>query len=426
MKKSFSLIIALVVALPVFAQTISFNDSIASCFQEVRMNTQIHKDLWNRDLYGPLLFVNQETRKIYTNYPDSAGILVKEGKIFTGILPANINLANTSLKWGGKTWAMVMLPLPKNKYDKLELLCHELFHSSQHTLGFNNKNSDNAHLDRLEGRVYLRLELEALRQAVFSKTISEANENLSNAIFFRKTRYSIFPLAAAEENLLELNEGLAVYTGLMMSSRDAAGTKKYLDTRLTEFQSYPTYVRSFAYVTTPIYGYILAQRVKYWNRQVADTTDLTGFFIKALKLNVPVTLCHDCMNQYGFDKIAGEESEKEEAKGNKIAEYKRLFIEEPHFEIHFENMNISFDPRNPVPLDEYGTVYPTMRITDNWGILTVKEAALLGKKWDKVILSEPVMIAPGKISGNGWVLELNNSYTIIQNTSDDSFILEKR
>jgi hypothetical protein len=207
-----------------------------------------------------------------------------------------------------------------------------------------------------------------------------------------------------------------------MSGRDNAETIKYLNEKLTEFQSYPTFIRSFAYMTTPIYGYLLSQKDKYWNRQITDTTDLTDFFIKAFKLNVPVTLCHECMNQYGLDKITAEENKREEAKGNRIADYKRMFITEPHFEIPLEKMNISFDPRNPVPLEEYGTVYPTMRISDNWGVLTVKEGALLGKKWDKVTVSQPVQISQERVSGNGWILELNKSYTIIKN--DNSFILK--
>lgn len=426
MKRSILLIPAIFISIHVHGQTGNFNDSVYAYFQEVRINTAIHKDLWNLDLYGPLLLVDQKTRQIYANYPDSSGILKPDGRIFTGILPNNINLANTSLKWSGKLWAMIMLPLPENKSDRLDLLSHELFHSSQRSLGFNNRNSDNNHLDKREGRIYLRLELEALRQAMLSETNAETNENLSNAMFFRKTRYTLFPEAASEENILELNEGLAAYNGLVMSVRDEGEAKKYLDRKLTEFQSFPTFVRSFAYLTTPIYGYLLLQKEKYWNRKIADTSDLTGFFIKAFNLNVPPVLCQECMNRYGFNKIADEENRREEAKENKIAAYKKIFIEEPHLDLRFENMNISFDPRNIVPLEGYGTVYPTMRITDNWGILTVKEGALLAKNWDKVTVSEPVQITPEKISGNGWILEPSNTYIIIKNTTDNNFILKRK
>lgn len=35
-------------------------------------------------------------------------------------------------------------------------------------------------------------------------------------------------------------------------------------------------------------------------------------------------------------------------------------------------MNILFEPRNMIPIERVKTVYPILRITDNWGILTVK------------------------------------------------------
>jgi len=49
--------------------------------------------------------------------------------------------------------------------------------------------------------------------------------------------------------------------------------------------------------------------------------------------------------------------------------------------IFLENMSISFDPRNLVPLDDVGTVYPNLRITDNWQILSVDSGALGAMKF---------------------------------------------
>jgi hypothetical protein len=409
-----------------FCQIGSLNDSLAGCFEDIRLCAERHKDLWNLDLYGPILLVEPGTRRIFSNYPDSAGILKPDGKIYTGTLASNINLANTSLRWSGRNWAMIMLPLSGNKEERLDLLSHELFHRSQPALGFHNKNSDNNHLDKRDGRIYLRLELEALRQALVSKTKSETIENLSNAMFFRKTRYLLFPQAAKDENLLELNEGLAVYTGLIMSGRDDSGMTAILEKRLADFLTYPTFVRSFAYLTIPFYGHLLDRTERDWNMEIHDTSNLTDFFIKAFGLTVPVTLCHDCMKQYGFNTIADEEKSREEAKERQIAGYKKIFIEQPHMEIRFENMNISFDPRNLVPLEGYGTVYPNMRITDNWGILTVNDGALLSTNWDKVTLSEPAGITPDKISGNGWILELNKTYSVVKNSSDKNYSLKRK
>lgn len=47
-----------------------------------------------------------------------------------------------------------------------------------------------------------------------------------------------------------------------------------------------------------------------------------------------------------------------------------------------------------------------MRISDNWGILTVTGGALLGSNWDRVTLSEPAVVSANKVTGRGWLLEL--------------------
>lgn len=175
-------------------------------------------------------------------------------------------------------------------------------------------NTDNNHLDSRDGRIYLRLELEALSQALTAPTNSEMHDHLANAIFFRKTRYSLFPGAVSSENIMELNEGLAAYTCEMMSGRSNAETISYFEKKLMEFQKWPTFVRSFAYLTTPIYGFILNGTDKAWNRQISDTTNLTSYFIRAFNLTVPVTLCGDCLNKYGSERIINEENRREEEK----------------------------------------------------------------------------------------------------------------
>jgi hypothetical protein len=315
MKKAlFLLIILAVPEIITSGQTMNFNDSIAVYFREIQANTALYKDLWNMDIYGPVLLVNPGTRKLYANYPDSAGVLKRDGKIYTGLLPVNINIANTSIKWNGRSWAMIILPLPDDREDRLNLLSHELFYRSQPALGFRMSNAENDHLDKREGRVYLRLELEALRQAMTAKTISDTHNHLANALFFRKTRYSLFPEAATSENLMELNEGLAEYTGTIMSGRTDQEIIKHLEKKLIEFQKNPTFVRSFAYITTPLYGFILARSDKYWNRNITSATNLTDYFTRAFNLSIPVSLCADCISQYGSEKIFSEEIVREKEK----------------------------------------------------------------------------------------------------------------
>lgn len=402
------------------------SDTIRSYFGEIKANTGNHKDLWNIDLYGPILLVDPNSRIVYSNFPDSIGILKQDGEIFSGILPIDINVANTAINWSGKSWAMIMLPLPENKSERLDLLSHELFHRSQPLLGFKMNNPANSHLDQKEGRIYLRLELEALRQAMGSNSKSDIRRNVTHALYFRNRRYSIYQNAKSNENALELNEGLATYTGIYMSGRDNMQIEDYFENAITEFQNYPTFVRSFAYLTIPLYGILLSKSDGYWNHQIDNNTNLTDFFSKSFNLHIPDDLGMEVNNRYGLPTIESEETRREERIKQLTLDYKAKFIEQPHLEIRLEKMSVSFDPRNIMPIEGYGAVYPTMRVSDNWGILTVSDGALLGTNWDKITLSEPTLINKNSVTGDGWTIDLNSGYFVEKNISDMNYSLKKQ
>jgi len=89
-------------------------------------------------------------------------------------------------------------------------------------------------------------------------------------------------------------------------------------------------------------------------------------------------------------------------------------------------MSISFDPRNIMPIEGYGAIYPTLRVSDDWGILTVSNGALLGTNWDKITVSEPTLINKDKVVGNGWTIDLNSRYFVEKNSSDKHYSLKKQ
>jgi hypothetical protein len=404
-------------------------DSIASYFNEIKIAAKKHAALWNINLYGPILLVDPATRTVYANVPDSAGILQFNGPVYSGTLPRNINIANTAIHWNGKDWAMILLPhLPNTQQGRINLMAHELFHKAQPGLGFKPHDPINNHLNEKDGRVYLRLELEALKRALTSSTESEINKNITSALCFRKFRYSIYPAADSTENMLELNEGLAEYTGVMMRTENRIQLIKHLKQNIDSFLTNPTFVRSFAYQTTPVYGYLLYTRKKYWNRDIYAGSHLTNYFIKAFKISFPNDLKKSVLaliNQYNGTAIIDEETKREERTKQLLAEYKYKFIEQPHFEIRFEKMNISFDPRNIMPIDDKGTVYPAIRVTDKWGILEVNDGALISAQWDKISVTNPASVEGKNIKGIGWILTLNDGY-IVEKAADGNYILSKK
>lgn len=345
-------------------------DSISMFYNEFKIEAKKKIDLWNKDLYGPILLIDSKTRTIFSNEPDESGILKADGNIYTGVLPDKINIANTAINWNGKRWAMMMLPLPKNKYDRIGLLAHESFHRIQPSLGFELNNIENNHLDQKEGRVYLRLELEALKRALKAVSEKELKKHLTNALAFRKYRHNLYNGSDVNENLLELNEGIAEFTGVIVSGRIKEQAISSLSNGIDGFIDNPTFVRSFAYHTVPVYGYLLYKKDKSWNKKITGKTNLTNYFIKAFNIEIANDFkdaVEKLVNDYNGSVIIEEETKREERIKKLIAEYKSKFIDQPHFEIKFEKMNVSFDPRNIIPIEDKGTVYPNIRVTDKWG-----------------------------------------------------------
>jgi len=408
-------------------QTVS--DDIPAVFSEIKAATKKNMSLWDKDLYGAILLIAPQTRQIFANEPDATGLLKPDGSIYTGILPENISFANTAIDWNGKSWAMICLPLPEDEYERIDLLSHELFHKAQPSLGFSLNNADNNHLDLKDGRIYLRLELGALKKAIQTSSETEKQQHLTDAIIFRKYRNLLYPETDTIENLLELNEGIASYTGLIISGRNEKQSTEHIVNGINYFYNYPTFVRSFAYFTTPAYGYLLYNKDKNWNKNIKNTTDLTDFFTKAFNINIPTDLAKAVeiiSNNYNGKSIIQEETEREENNRKIIAEYKSKFIEMPHFELQFENMSISFDPRNIMALEDKGTVYPNMRITDQWGILTVENGALMSPNWDKITITNPIETDDKKIIGDGWTLELSDGYIIEEEEANGNYKLTKK
>ncbi len=128
-------------------------------------------------------------------------------------------------------------------------------------------------------------------------------------------------------------------------------------------------------------------------------------------------------DDYNGKTIVNEEIIREEEKKKLISQYQRMFIEEPHFLIKFEKMNISFDPRNIVPLEDKGNVYLNIRVTDLWGILTVTKGALLSARWDSITVTNPITTTGKTITGDGWTLELNAGYTIVREEDSTNYKL---
>lgn len=371
---------------------------------------------WNQTLAGPLLLVNCETRTVIANEGDLSGELKKREELYLGILPVEINIANTAFEWNGKRWTMAMLPLPDTRAERLNLLLHESFHRIQPAIGFGHiPESQSIHLDNKDGRIFIILELEALKKAL---TADDPLTHLHHALLFRYYRYKLFPDAFEAENSLELLEGLAEYTGSMLSGRDDTALRAHYAAQIEMFYNLDSWVRSFAYFTLPVYGYFLQQHESGWHRRVTAESDLTALITSILgspQFDLSDEHILTTGKAYGIEEIVIRETEKDMKKRELINSYRDLFQSEGVVLLPLENMNIGFNPSNLVPIDTLGTVYPNLRITDNWGILeVVSGGALMSPAWNKVTLSPPHQVADSLAAGEGWKLKINNGWKLVR------------
>ena len=87
-------------------------------------------------------------------------------------------------------------------------------------------------------------------------------------------------------------------------------------------------------------------------------------------------------------------------------------------------MSVQFDPRTLQPLDDLGTVYPEIRISDVWGILEASKGALVKGEWGSIVITAPTATTGSPIKGDGWTLELKPGWKLVPTTRKGDYLLQ--
>jgi hypothetical protein len=386
-----------------------------------------HGQLWGLSLCGPIMFVDPRTRFIVASQADTKGALKADGGVFIGSLPADQTIANTAVEWSGVHWTQMLWPLPGDERQRETLIAHELFHRIQNQLDLPNvKGGENAQLDTLDGRYYLQLEWRALASTLEAPTDVERRKRARDAVLFRAERYRLFPDAAMQEQSLELNEGLAEYTGVRVGNPTP---EEQINAALSDLSSHladGTFVRSFAYATGPAYGLLLDRYDPGWHHKLKPGDGFDVLLRNALHVTLPANLREAAEQQatlYGGVTLRAAEMERETKRQQAVALYRAKFLDGPVLTLQFRNMHVQFDPRNLQPLEKAGTVYLTMRVSDDWGMLDAEDGALMKPDWSAVIVVAPSAVAGSSLRGAGWTLELKPGWKIVPGPRKGDFIL---
>jgi hypothetical protein len=236
---------------------------------------------------------------------------------------------------------------------------------------------------------------------------------------FRAHRRAIVPQAARNENALELNEGLAEYTGVKLRGSTDEEAALFFAKQLRAFESRPTFVRSFAYASGPAYGLLLDKASPHWRKSIKEAGDMAALLAKAMAIKMPGKLKQEAELRSKKDdcsSLLAAETERESIRQKRVAEYQARFVEGAVLALPLSSaVRYSFNPNNLEVLDEANTLFPNVRISDVWGILNVTNGAVLTRKEGQLVkatITAPANLQASPLQGNGWTLELKDGWRL--------------
>jgi hypothetical protein len=169
-----------------------------------------------------------------------------------------------------------------------------------------------------------------------------------------------------------------------------------------------------------------------WRKMVSHQKDLGSLLQTAFSITLPGDLkraADERATVYGGDTLRAKEVEREQTRLKLIAGYRAQLVEGPTLELPLTGtVQYSFDPNTLVPLDDARTVYPTLRVSDEWGILDVANGALMVREqgsMGKVFVSAPKDTSIRPLSSEGWTLQLTPAWFLVAGVRKGDYLIQK-
>ncbi len=356
--------------------------------------------LWGISLYGPMVFADARTRTLATNQPRP-----------TEEQPRSLGFANSPIEWGGSRWTAFMWDFTTSLGDARTrgmLMLHELFHRIQPELGLITPTGQNAHLDTIEGRVWLRLEWRALARAL-GQSGEGRQRAVSDATSFRLARRALFANAAENERVEEIREGLAQYTGTVATAESHAEAIASALEQLAAAEKHETFLQQ-AYTTGVAYGILLDTASPDWRRRVRSDSDLGQMLMAALDVT-PVANAVEASARYGGAELRAAEQKRSEQRMARVRDLQNRFVDGPVLVVPSGGGG-TFNAVGATPIPGAGTVYVLpYRQGGGWGTLDATNGVLVGDDGTRR-LPGPVRIDGAKVTGEGWTVTVATGWIV--------------
>jgi hypothetical protein len=386
--------------------------------------------LWGKNLYGPLMFVDRTSRKVLANQPDAEGLLKGKDGIYTGIYPKELIISNAPVKFGGTIFALTPLPNEEDDFRIITRAIHSLFHRFQEVAGivpagFNTFNTIN--MDEKEARLWIKLEWKALRKALNSEG-EERQIAIRDALIFKGSNREFYQKYASDENRFEAYEGLATFTYTLLYTKSPVEYKTRLFENLDRIYAMQSYARSYGFIHGALYATLLNDKGFDFKKIQTDDFDLGNAVKELYNIELPL-ICRDVAGSialnYDIDVINKEEEKRLADIKESIHKQISIFTEKPVVFLELESPYFDFEPEDIHPLDTLGTLYNSMRVSDNWGKLTVdKGGCLISNNLKHLrITAKGFKEDKSRITGEGWHLILNDNWELV--LVDQNYFIRK-
>jgi hypothetical protein len=298
------------------------------------------------------------------------------------------------------------------------LLLHELFHRIQPQLGLLLPDTQNDHLDTIDGRYWMQLEWRAL-DAALRGSGSRRWDAVRDALAFRAARRAAFVRAAEDERIAEINEGLAEYTAIAASSesRDPQAMAARARKRLKWVLDQRTFVRPFGYGSGAAYGVLLESWNPGWTRAFTATDDLSRLLMNTARLKLTSDVA-TAAARYGGPDLRVVEEQREVQRKARIAELERRFVVGPT--LSFPRPRRFTFAGDLTPVGSAGSIYPGFRTEEDWGTLEAAEV-LVSPDGATISVPAPTNADGPTVSGERWVLRLASGWRLASGARPNDF-----
>jgi hypothetical protein len=320
---------------------------------------------------------------------------------------------------------MAPLPIQEDEYRIINRAVHGLFHCYQESIGFTSSGFRTAHVDEKSARLLIKLQWKALKKALSTEG-EEQQTALRDALVFKGSFREQYPAYVSDDIRFENFEGLAAFTYILVSTENSEDNIRRLFEYLDRTYAFPSFVRSYGALTGALYANLLHLKGYDFSAIRSEDIDLGEEVRKLYNIQLP-EVCRDVAGSlalsYDLPAIQDEEAKREADMKERIHRLISTFTEKPVVIFELESPYFDFEDSDVHPMDTLGTLYNAIRVSDNWGKLTVEKGGCLVSNNLRYmrITSKGYKADRNRIDGEGWHLVLYSGWEVVP-MNDNYFV----